>query len=413
MNSIKNKVLSLYTHWRLPQSAKMEYKMDRRGLPPDDPGIDRTVAEAVGWICRAQDRNRLKDGGVARDYSLINGWNSSYPETTGYIVPTMIACAEAFNDNSLRDRARRMIDWLVSIQYPEGGFQCGTIDAKAVVPVTFNTGQILIGLACGAAEFGREYRPAMQRAANWLVKTQDADGCWRSQPNPFIKPGEKTYETHVAWGLIEADRVSPGKGYAEAALANMHWALKNQHANGWFANCCLTDPSRPLSHTLGYTLRGLMEGYLYSREASLLEASLKTADGLLEAIRLDDGHLPGRLFPDWRPAVPWSCLTGALQIAYCWLQLYSLTGNTRYRDAAFAANRFVRRTMCVDGPEERRGGVKGSFPVDGPYGRFEYLNWSCKFFIDANMLEKKVRAAEGIDDPGDAVCTRKATMAAN
>jgi hypothetical protein len=410
MNFIKNKARSIYTHWQLPPLAKTEYKMDRRGLPAGDPGIDRSVAEAVGWLCRAQDCNRLRDGGVARDYSLISGWNSSYPETTGYIVPTMIACAEAFNDDSLRDRARRMLDWLVSIQFPEGAFQGGLIDNGGMIPVTFNTGQILLGLARGTAEFGEAYRPAMQRAADWLVKTQDADGCWRSRPTPYAEPGEKTYETHVAWGLIEADRISPGKGYAEAALANMHWALKKQSANGWFADCCLTDPARPLTHALGYVLRGLMEGYLFSGEDRLLKACLKTADGLLEAIRMDDGHLPGRLFPDWRPAVPWSCLTGMVQIAYCWLQLYSLTGNARYRDAAFAANRFVRRTVRVDGPDEQRGGVKGSFPVDGLYGRFEYLNWSCKFFIDANMLEKKVRAAEGSEDAG---CTPEASMTAD
>jgi hypothetical protein len=38
------------------------------------------------------------------------------------------------------------------------------------------------------------------------------------------------------------------------------------------------------------------------------------------------------------------------------------------------------------------GGVKGSFPVSGGYGRFQYLNWACKFSIDANLLELGVTA---------------------
>jgi len=38
------------------------------------------------------------------------------------------------------------------------------------------------------------------------------------------------------------------------------------------------------------------------------------------------------------------------------------------------------------------GGVKGSFPIDGRYGKFGYLNWAAKFFIDSNMLEAEIKA---------------------
>ncbi len=396
IKQLKAKARSAYEYMLLPTAAKAEIKKDGRGVSGGDPGIDTAVAESVAWMCRAQDNNQLKDGGVARDYSLVNGWNASYPETTGYIVPTMIDCGKAFDDDQLLARARKMLDWLVSIQLPGGGFQGGLINSEPVVPVTFNTGQILIGLAAGVAEFGDAYRPAMDRAADWLVETQDDDGCWRSQPTPFAKPGEKAYETHVAWGLIEADRISPGSGYADAALANMRWAIQYQKENGWFDKCCLVDPSRPLTHTLGYVLRGILEGYRHTKAQDLLEASRKTADGLLEAIDVSTGYLPGRLLPDWGPAVAWSCLTGAVQIAHCWLLLYDITGNTTYRDAAFAANAYVRRTVNVNGESTTRGGVKGSFPVDGAYGRFEFLNWACKFFIDANMLEKEVREKDNL-----------------
>jgi hypothetical protein len=33
------------------------------------------------------------------------------------------------------------------------------------------------------------------------------------------------------------------------------------------------------------------------------------------------------------------------------------------------------------------GGVAGSFPIDGEYGSFQYLNWAAKFAIDANLME--------------------------
>ena len=77
------------------------------------------------------------------------------------------------------------------------------------------------------------YRASMRRAADWLVTGQDPDGCWRKYPSPFTKPGERTYDTHVAWGLFEAARLEPDKPYGEFGIANVQWALSHQHENGW------------------------------------------------------------------------------------------------------------------------------------------------------------------------------------
>jgi Squalene-hopene cyclase C-terminal domain len=382
-------IRALGRYLRLPAAAKAEHRQDALGLPTYDPGIERAIDEGVAWLGHAQDHSTSADGGVARHYSLVTGWSTSYPETTGYIIPTMLSYARLRGDKTAQQRAHRMLDFLVSNQLPDGGFQGSTIGAKRIVPSTFNTGQILLGLASGVQEFG-VYREAMRRAADWLVRTQDPDGCWRKHPTPFAAPGEKTYETHVAWGLLEAAHLSPDSSYADAALANVRWALRYQHDNGWFENCCLTDPSQPLTHTLGYALRGIIEAYRFSRDETFLKAAQKTADGLLTAIRLD-GFLPGRLSPNWRGAVTWACLTGSMQIALCWLLLYQDMGEVRYRDAAYAANGYVRRTIKVEGPPETRGAIKGSFPVNGQYGAYQYLNWACKFFVDSNALERTVR----------------------
>jgi hypothetical protein len=370
-------------------AAKAESTRDAEGLPAFDPGIDRAIDEGVAWLVRAQDCSASADGGVARHYSLLEGWGRSYPETTGYILPTMLAYARLRSKDEARGRAKRMLDWLVSLQLANGGFQGGRLGKLSAGPVTFNTGQILIGLAAGAREF-ESYRQSMRHAADWLVHTQDADGCWRKYPTPFAAPGEKAYETHVAWGLLEAARMEPQRGYAEAALANVRWALTHQRQNGWFDACCLNDPSQPLTHTLGYALRGVIEAYRFSQDDFFLNAARKSADGLMSAMS-DDGFLPGRLGSDWEGAVPWACLTGSAQISCCWLLLYGVTHDPRYRDAAFAVNRYVRRTMKTDGPLETRGAIKGSFPISGRYGAYQYLNWACKFFVDANILELKIR----------------------
>ncbi|MEG0886145.1 MAG: hypothetical protein RSH52_33445, partial [Janthinobacterium sp.] len=132
---------------RLTAAARAERLADRRGLPAFDPGPQAVVDACTAWLCAAQVHSSSNDGGVARDYSLLTGWASSYPETTGYIIPTMIALARRAGDEggdaALHERARRMLDWCVAIQFPAGGFQGGKIDSTPRVPVTFNTGQIL------------------------------------------------------------------------------------------------------------------------------------------------------------------------------------------------------------------------------------------------------------------------------
>jgi len=231
----------------------------------------------------------------------------------------------------------------------------------------------------------------MREAADWLTRTQDEDGCWRRHPTPFAEPGEKVYETHVAWGLMEAVRTEERPEWRAAALRNVDWALRHQAPNGWFARCCLTDPAHPLTHTLGYALRGVVEAWRLSGEGRYLDAARRTADGLLGAQR-DDGALPGRLGADWSAHVPWSCLTGNVQVSACWLLLHAGTGETRYADAARRANAFTRRTIHLEGPPGIRGGVKGAFPVDGRYGRLQFLNWAAKFAIDAFLLEQDLDA---------------------
>jgi hypothetical protein len=361
-------------------------ELGRERLSSRDPGPERVVDEGLTWLARAQDCSASRDGGVARHFSLNAGWSVSYPETTGYIVPTLLSHHAARPTDGLAARARRMIDWLVSIQLPGGGFQGGVIGSTPVVPVTFNTGQILMGLAAAVATFGPAYEAPMRAAADWLAATQDPDGCWRRHPSPFAASGEKTYDTHVAWGLVEAARVAGDARYLESALKNVRWALTHQAANGWFDRCCLDDPTQPYTHTIGYVLRGLVETYLAARESSILEAALRTALGSLAAVR-PDGFLPGRLNAEWQGTVTWTCLTGMSQIAISYLQLFELTGDARLRDGARALNRYVRRTVRVAGPAETRGAVKGSYPVHGAYGRYEYLNWAVKFTVDANARE--------------------------
>ena len=173
----------------------------------------------------------------------------------------------------------------------------------------------------------------------------------------------------------------------------MRWALGKQKENGWFADNCLSDPLRPLTHTIGYALRGIIEAHRLGGDDEFLSAACRTAEGLLSVIG-PEGYLPGMLDAEWAPAADWVCLTGSAQIAHCLLLLHQTTDERRYRDAAHTLNAFVRRSVDVNGPDDTRGAVRGSFPIDGDYGAYQYLNWAVKFTIDSNLVEMEVGESE-------------------
>ena len=140
---------------RYVKSSRRRATLSDATIPRHDVPLDCAISEALAWIGRAQDHSASADGGVARHFCLVNGWSTSYPETTGYIIPTVIREARASEDADLLDRAKAMLDWLVSIQMASGAFQGGTVTDSPVVPVTFNTGQILMGLAAGVGNLAR------------------------------------------------------------------------------------------------------------------------------------------------------------------------------------------------------------------------------------------------------------------
>jgi uncharacterized protein YyaL (SSP411 family) len=349
---------------------------------------------AMGWLCRAHDAG---GGGVARSYSLrwqrahrCRGWLAAYPETTGYIIPTFLDYARLTGQEEYRRRAIRMAQWEAEIQMESGAVQGGVIGFRAT-PAVFNTGQVLFGWVRAFEETGDElFRKAAIRGADFLVDAQDDDGAWRRFGSRYARKGVNVYDARTAWGLLDAYRVTEEQRHREAAVRNLDFALSRQRDNGWFADCCLDDDARPLLHTLAYAMEGLLEAGRALAAPRYIEAARRAADAL-RARQRPDGSLAGRFDARWEPAARWSCLTGNAQTAVVWLRLHEHTGEGGYLDAADRILRYLKATQDLDAADPGiRGGIKGSQPIWGDYGPWEYLNWAAKFFADALMLEQRL-----------------------
>jgi hypothetical protein len=67
--------------------------------------------------------------------------------------------------------------------------------------------------------------------------------------------------------------------------------------------------------------------------------------------------------------------------------LYEITSDDRYAEAGRRANAFLRRTLIQSGDPNTVGAIRGSWPINGEYGQYQFLNWAAKFFIDSNRYE--------------------------
>jgi hypothetical protein len=141
-----------------------------------------------------------------------------------------------------------------------------------------------------------------------------------------------------------------------------------------------------LLHTIAYAMEGLLGcGLLLARE-EYIEAAHRAAVALAARQR-EDGGLSGRFGSDWAPQAPWDCLTGDAQVASVFWHLGATIGDEGLQHRARRLCGFLMRTQNRTAANPGlAGGIKGSFPVDGEYGRYQVLNWATKFFVDALML---------------------------
>jgi hypothetical protein len=363
----------------------------------DDLDVMRHIRGTIDWLKRAQDAGT--DRGVSYGVFFGRDFDVSYPETTGYICSSFVEQERLTGDAQLLKRAVEMGDWEIAVQLSGGAVMGGKFNA-APTPAVFNTGMVLLGWSALIVRTGEErFRAAATRASDWLVSVQEPDGRWVRGNSKYANPGGTLYNVMAAWGLCEAGVALGEQRYVEAAIRNAEYCLSRQHSNGWLPDCCLSNVKEPLLHTLAYSMQGLLGIGRLTRRDDLIAGAQKLADAELR-IMSSDGFLPGTQRDDFTAAVDWCCVTGSAQTSAVWSQLYLLTHDQKYRSAVETINRYLMARHDIRNADLRlRGGVPGSWPVWGGYGRLQILNWATKFLLDALTLEEVTRDAIATPQP--------------
>jgi hypothetical protein len=248
----------------------------------------------------------------------------------------------------------------------------------------FNTAQVIRGLVALYDLTGEEsWLEVATRAARWLAGSVNLSGLWPHKDYRTL--GTPSYYAYAAWPMLDVAIRRNDMAMRDVAEGVLRTILSRRRGNGTFSGWAFSNHEAAFTHTIGYTIQGLIES------AQLLgdwkTFGEPTEEALLALVRLSEirgGRLPGRLDDEWMPAARYTCLTGNAQIALCLLDWHERRREPRFVNAAVCLTDAVCVTQRLRTPlGELRGAVAGSAPVWGRYMMLRYPNWAAKYHCDA------------------------------
>jgi rhamnogalacturonyl hydrolase YesR len=346
---------------------------------------DIHIRHAMNWLLRAQ--NMTSDNGVSKGFHMYHGWLPSYPETTGYIIEIFLDYYNQEKEMTYKDCALKMADWLIHIQGQDGAFTDSHFKNKMV----FDTAQILFGLIRAYEETKEgKYKEAAIKTGEWILAQQEYNGSWINCAYHKIP---HSYYTRAAWSLLALHEITPEKKYVAACRKNIEWALSNQCDNGWFNNASFTlqNHHKPFTHTIAYTIRGILEAGIYLKDEKYIYSVHRAMQNLLSKIP-STGFVSGTYDRNWNGNGTFSCLTGSAQLAIIFLKLSKILGSDEYFITGSKINQYLKSKQTIKTNNLNiKGALAGSYPIWGEYLHFAYPNWAAKFLIDSLVLETSLK----------------------
>lgn len=337
------------------------------------------LQSSADWLCRSIDNGK---GGSCAYYAPLRGWSDPYPETTGYIVPTLLALADCFEEARYRSYAESAGAWLCNIQTADGAWYGGTHPPRNPAPSVFNTGQIIKGLTIlGRATGEPRFIDAARRGAQWLAARVGADGLWPAAD--YRAKETPSYYSNVAWPMLEVWRDTADGSVRDAARQVLHAIARRRADNGVVSGWGFEDDGPAFTHTIAYTIRGFQEAARLLDEPELAEVVDPALERLWRKSELANGRLAGAFDESWNATGNYVCLTGNCQVALCLLLKEAPEPDLRLVNGAVKLVDFVSATLPKAGA--RSGAVAGSAPIWGRYMRLRYPNWAAKYYCDALM----------------------------
>ena len=333
------------------------------------------------WLMRSINKGK---GGSCAHFSPLLGWSKPYPETTGYLIPTLIRLSKFFNEPRYSYAAMEIGQWLLDIQSQNGSWHGGLHPNNNPEGSVFNTGQILKGMmALYHLTNDQVFLSAADKGCSWLAGSVDSDGLWPA--GDYRASETPSYYSHVAWPMLQVWIATQSNSQRTAAERFLDTVLQRKLPNGAMARWGFGDHGSAFTHTIAYTIRGFQESSLLIGDYSKYGTPMnKILDFFVKKSELSNGRVPGEFDEALKNNKNYVCLTGNAQLAICILLMEKQNPDLRLVNAAAKMIDFIGSVQpkCKI-IKSLRGGVAGSYPLWGRYMFMRYPNWSAKYYCDS------------------------------
>ncbi|MCR9286116.1 MAG: hypothetical protein NXI23_01855 [Bacteroidetes bacterium] len=329
------------------------------------------------WLKKSIDATGQK--GSAAFYSRIRlplrGWEKAYPETTGYIIETLLNYHEELEENWLSEYALKCADWLCDIQFENGAF--AELFGETGKESTFNTGQIIFGLIRAYEVTQNEkYFDAFNMATNWLSNSLDENGVW--EKGLFVSNFVPSYNTRVIWAMLYANQYLNDPKIKQNARKALDFYKQKIQPNYAVKDWAFESNQPAFTHTIAYTIRGFLESAILLKDDLLLNKTIQMSKKLASLWNREK-RFAGTYEEDWKGDYSFVCVTGNAQLSIIFSRLFQITKEEKWKTLAYQ----VSKTLKVSKTFLTNGAIPGSVPFWEKYMHFKYPNWAAKFYLDA------------------------------
>ena len=347
--------------------------------------INKSIEEHYSFLKRSVAVNKGK--GSSAYYSKIRHplrfWSKAYPETTGYLIPSLMRIQEQ-EDIDTSVEVEQCMRWLAEdVQFKDGGFP--SLYAGNTRPSLFNSAQIALGFHAYGSR-NSSYKVQELKLVNWLSKQLEEGKKEIHYRGDFIP----SYYTRVVWPCLLMSQKHEHvvlQHLAEKLLKTLLLRIDKD----FFPLKSGFQGDKAFTHTLAYTVRGLMESAILLDDSDLLQLFRNQIDAQISSLKKHQLRFAGCYMPSWEGDFSFRCLTGEWQWVIIFLKAFQLFKEQKYFSLAEELIHRLDSTHFL----YPKGAVLGSKPLWGAYMPWKAPNWAAKFALDALLLYKKLDNDKG------------------
>lgn len=321
-------------------------------------------------------------------YQYIWGyWSKAYPETTAYIIPSLMRLYAFYSKESLMNLALAQKSYFSELQLDNGAYKRSKKDDTLYF---FDNAQILGGLAELNAWRKNDPAPNLEKCYSWLLSQVNNNGL--VEESNFIGNITPSYYSRALWKILnyEKENSIPYSGKL-LRLYERIWNRKNDTFS--FQNWSFDGNPRAHTHTIVYTLRGLYESALLVQDKDREQELKKIVLWIYyELMKKGNESFYGMYDTQWNADRSFICSAGNAQLALLVMRIQEVTGF----DAAREMVSCLAKPIINASSNTYHRAVPSSLPFWGRYNRFKYTNWTQKFVIDMilQMIENSKNRIE-------------------